>query len=255
MADDKKQFKTEYAAAGIVLGILCCILFLRPITGVADNGDFARIMNSTGLQYITDSASERYFGFVNRLYKTGFIMPFGGGYVSTELPLVLLAVLASRLFHNAGLFDIRFLGAIYTLVFTAAVFLIVRCVRKRSVFSGVVAALALILVFCDTGYISYFNSLYGEPVSSAFLLLLAASVLLLASQEKPAIWALLLFGTSAALFAGAKVQNSPVGILAALLLLRAIRLRRDALWKRVSVLLAVTVEQFPHCATSVSRGI
>lgn len=256
MADNKKQFKTEYAAAGIVLGILCCILFFRPITGVADNGDFARIMNSTGLQYITDSVPDRYFGFVNRLYKTGFIIPFGGGYVSTELPLVLLAVLASRMFLNAGVFDIRFLGAIYTLVFTAAVFLIVKSVRKRSGFSGAVAAAALILVFCDTGYISYFNSLYGEPVSSVFLLMLAASGLLLASQEKPAIWTLLLFGMSAAIFAGAKLQNSPAGILAAMLLLRIIRLRKDALWKRVSILLTLTVTAVSAlCYVSLSEDI
>ncbi len=256
MADDKMQFRSEYIAAGIVLGILCCILFFRPITGVADNGDFARIMNSTGLQYITDSKSDRYFGFVNRLYKTGFIIPFGGGYFSTELPIVLLAVFISKLLLNAGLFDIRFLGAIYTLFFTAAVFLAVRCVRKRSGFSGAVAAIALILVFCDTGYISYFNSLYGEPVSSVFLLLLAASALLLASSGKPALWTLLLFGISAVIFAGAKIQNSPAGILAALLLLRAVRLRKDIMWKRVSVLLAVFVVAVSAlCYTGVSEDI
>ena len=136
MAVSNRQFKLEYAAAGIVLGILCCILFVRPITGVADNGDFARIMNSTGLQYISDSSSDRYFGYVNRLYKTGFILPFGGGYFSTELPIVLLAVFISRTLLNTELFDIRFLAAIYTLIFTGAVFLVVGCIRKRSGFSG-----------------------------------------------------------------------------------------------------------------------
>lgn len=256
MAEDKKQFKSEYIAAGIVLGILCCILFFRPITGVADNGDFARIMNSTGLQYTTGSQSDRYFGFVNRLYETGFIMPFGGGYFSTQLPIVLLAVFISRTLLNTGLFDIRFLGAIYTLAFTAAVFLAVRCVRKRSGFSGAVAAIALIFVFCDTGYISYFNSLYGEPVSSVFLLLLTAAALLLASGEKPALWALALFGLSAAIFAGAKIQNSPAGILAALLLLGAVRLRKDKLWKRVSVILAVSVVAVSAiCYIGVSEDI
>jgi len=256
MTDNKKQFRSEYIAAGIVLGILSCILFIRPITGVADNGDFARVMNSTGLQYITNSASDRYFGYVNRLYKTGFIMPFGGGYISTELPIVLLAVFISRTFLDAGLFDIRFLGAVYTLVFTAAVFLIVRCVRKRSGFSGAVAAIALVLVFCDTGYISYFNSLYGEPVSSVFLLLLAGSALFLVSREKPPIWALVLFGISAMIFAGAKIQNSPAGIVAALLLLRAVRLRKDTLWKRVSFLLAVSVVVVSAlCYTGVSNDI
>lgn len=256
MTDSTRQFKSEYAAAGIVLGILCCILFFRPITGVADNGDFARIMNSTGLQYITDSSNERYFGYVNRLYKTGLIVPFGGGYFSTELPVVLLAVFASRTLLNADLFDIRFLAAIYILIFTAAVFLAVRCIRKRSGFSGAVAAIALIFIFCDTGYISYFNSLYGEPVSLVFLLLLAASALVLASEEKPQTWALVLFGIGAVIFAGAKIQNSPSGLLAALLLVRSARLRRDILWKRVSLLMAVSVITVSAlCYAGVSNDI
>lgn len=241
MTDGKSRFRFEYAAAGVVLGVLCCILFIRPITGVADNGDFARIMNSTGLKYITDSSTDRYFGYVNRLYRTGFILPFGGGYFSTELPIVLLAIFISKSFLNADLFDIRFLAAIYTFVLTAAIFLAVGCVRKRSGFSGTVAALSLILVFCDTGYTSYFNSLYGEPVSLVFLLLMAASWLTLCTWEKPPTWALILFGVSAIIFAGAKIQNSPAGLLAALLFFRVVRLRKDALWKKVSVMLAVSV--------------
>ena len=241
MADSNRQFKLEYAAAGMVLGILCCILFIRPITGVADNGDFARIMNSTGLHYISDSSSDKYFGYVNRLYKTSFILPFGGGYFSTELPIVLLAVFISRTLLNTELFDIRFLAAIYTLIFTGAVFLAVGCIRKRSGFSGAVAALALIFVFCDTGYISYFNSLYGEPVSSVFLLVLSGSVLFLVSRDKPPVWGLVLFGISAVIFAGAKIQNSPAGILAALLLVRVAGLRKDVLWIKASLLLAASV--------------
>ncbi|HEX2946834.1 MAG TPA: hypothetical protein VHT96_12850 [Clostridia bacterium] len=256
MADSGRKFKSEYAAAGVVLGFLCCILFFRPITGVADNGDFARIMNSTGLQYVTNSSTDRYFGYVNRLYNAGFIMPFGGGYFTTELPIVLLAVFISRTFLNTGLFDIRFLAAIYTLIFTGAFFLAVRCIRKRSDFSGAVAALILIFAFCDTGYISYFNSLYGEPVSSVFLLLLAASALVLGSEEKPPTWALVLLGTGAIIFAGAKVQNSPAGLLAVLLLVSASRLRRDILWKRVSLLMAAFVMAVSLlCYTGVSNDI
>ena len=44
-----KKLKTEVIAALAVIIILSVILMPHPITGVADNGDFARIMNSTGL--------------------------------------------------------------------------------------------------------------------------------------------------------------------------------------------------------------
>jgi outer membrane scaffolding protein for murein synthesis (MipA/OmpV family) len=44
---------------------------LRPIIGVADNGDFGRIMGSTGLRHMSDNFNDRYFGFVNREYLIG----------------------------------------------------------------------------------------------------------------------------------------------------------------------------------------
>ena len=118
-----KKFKVEFLAAGAAIFILCYLLLLRPIIGVADNGDFARIMNSTGLFHLSDEPTDRYFGYVNRLYGISYAIPFGGGYLSTELPLVMLAIFISRVILETALFDIRFLAAIYILVLTVAFFL------------------------------------------------------------------------------------------------------------------------------------
>lgn len=252
----KVSFKLEYAVTGAVLGILCCILFFRPLIGVADNGDFERIMNSTGLYYLTDNPSDRYFGFVNRLYGSGFIIPFGGGYLTTQLPLVLLSVFISRTFLGTALFDIRFLAAIYILIFSTAVFISIRSIRKSSGFSAMIAAVVLLFVFCDTGYTSYFNSLYGEPVTFVFLLLMAAIALMLALKDTPNIWVLVAFGISAILFAGAKVQNTPAGLMLVLFLIRLAGVRRELMWKRVAILAAASVTITSLiCYASVSREI
>lgn len=239
--DYLKKFKIEYAAAGVIFIILFFILFTRPIIGVADNGDFARIMKSTGLNYLSDDPADRYFGYVNRLYGIGIIMPFMGTYLSTELPLVMLAVLISKAATLSVYFDIRFLAAIYSIVLTAACFLLVRNLRMLSAAAGITAAVAIILVFCDTGYISYFNSLYGEPVSLVSILLMASMALALAIAKKPALWMVVLFGIGALFFAGAKVQNTPAGFLAALLLIMLARLKNNALWKKISITTAVLV--------------
>ena len=234
-----KKIKAEYAAAGAAIFILAYILMLRPIIGVADNGDFPRIMGSTGLQYLTGDYADRYFGFVNRQYRVGLALPMGGGYFSTEIIMVGIAVLLSQALWSTGIFDIRYLAFLYSVIFVAAIFLIVRYNRKRlGAVSWLLAGL-LVLVFADIGYISYFNSLYGEAVSLVFLLLTAGSGMYLVLQGRPRLWMLAVFFLSAAFFTGAKVQNCPAGILAALLGLRFLRLGDGRLWRR-TVLLGIT---------------
>ena len=240
----KMDFATTLAALVALAAFIITarILFIRPITGVADNGDFARVMNSTGLYYISDNPEDKYFGFVNRLYGAGYAIPFGGGYISTQLPLVMLAVSACKAMTGGGYFDIRFLSAIYLLIFIVAIFFTVRQTVKRMGIAGVIPALLIIPIFCDTGYISYFNSLYGEPVTYVSLLLMTSMAVSTAFGEGPAsrapavsghlrasragigsgttrpqILFCALFCMGLILFAGAKVQNTPAGLLGALL--------------------------------------
>ncbi len=236
-----KKFRLEVITALAVIAILSLLLMPRPITGVADNGDFARIMNSTGLSYLTNDREEQYFGYVNRLYHVGNIIPLGGKYLSTQIPLVLLAVYLSKVLSGTAFFDIRILGAIYILILAVAAFLTIACLRRRAGFVSFFSVLAVIPVFCDIGYTAYFNSLYGEPVTFTFLLLLAGTALYFAREEKPAVWMLSVFGTAAFFFSGAKVQNVPAGLLLALLCVRLVRLRKDAMWRRVAIFIAVMV--------------
>jgi hypothetical protein len=251
-----KRLKIEIVLAIAIVAILSLILMPCPITGVADNGDFARIMNSTGLSTLSDLREDRYFGYVNRLYNTSYIIPFGGGYLSTQIPLVLTAVYISKALSGTPLFDIRILGEIYILVLAAAAFLTAGCIRRRAGYVSLFSAFVSIPVFCDIGYTAYFNSLYGEPVTFTFLLLMAGTALTLAAEEKPAVWMLLLFGAAALLFTGAKVQNSPAGLLAALLCIRLASLRKDVVWRSIALFAAAAVVLVSlGCYLGVSKEI
>lgn len=252
------KLKIEFAVAGVILGILSSILLISPITGIADNGDFARIMNSTGLYYLSDVHTDRYFGYVNRLYGMGSIIPMGGGYLSTGIPLVLLAVNICKSLSSIGLifFDIRFLATIYIIVLSASLYLISKGIRILSGIFAFGCSLLAVIIFCDTGYTAYFNSLYGEPVTFVFLLLMAGAALIMANTARPALWMLIVFCTGALFFAGAKVQNSPAGILAALLCIRLVWLRKDSAWRRISIAAAAAaVSVSLVCYVSVSKDI
>lgn len=251
-----KKHKNGLVIACTIFLVLYGILMLRPIVGVADNGDFARIMNSTGLSCLSDEREERYFGYVTRLYRIDWIIPFGGGYISTQVPLVLLAVSINKTVSASGLFDIRFLGTIYIAILAIAAFLTAAHVRKHTGHLSFLSVLSFFFIFCDIGYVSYFNSLYGEPVSFVFLLLMAGTAMALVREERPAVWMLVLFGAAAFFFSGAKVQNSPAGLLAALLCLRLAGLRKDAAWKKIAISLAAAVVSISLiCYVSVSKEI
>jgi hypothetical protein len=251
-----KALKPEYPALGACIFILVFTLMLRPIIGVADNGDFPRIMGSTGLQYMSGDYEERYFGYVNRLYRVGLALPMGGGYFSTEIFMVGAAVLLSQAVLSTGVFDIRYLSLLYSVLFCSAIFLIIRCSRRRLGAAGWLLAGLLVFIFADIGYISYFNSLYGEAVSLVFLLLMAGSGMYLVLKDRPSLWMLAVFFTSAVFFTGAKIQNCPAGILAIFLGLRLLKLGEGRLWRRtailgVSALIAVSLVSYVF----VSRDI
>jgi len=252
--------KTELIVICIIAAVLFRVLMVPPVTGVADNGDFDRIMNSVGLSHIPDDYDEKYFGYVNREYKITGGRLFDGGYISSEIPVVMLAVAVSGIVTGSEIFDIRFLSAIYSIVFIIGIYLILRSAGRISVAAFIPLGVMLILVFTDIGYIAYFNSFYGEAVTVSFFILLAGAVLCIISSsllnEKPKTCHLAAFYTAAAFFMTAKVQNIPAGFIILLFGLCFLRLRRDKAWKRAIAAASVIILGFSILSfATVSRDI
>lgn len=226
-------FWTIVTAAAVIV----YVLFVKPVVGIADNGDFLRIMTSSGLDYLDPNLSyeDKYFGYFIREFK---LVPLGiGGYASTQVPLVVVATWLNKLFHSRELFDMRFMAVVYGLLLLTAFWAAARFHRTLPTASQIALGLLLVFIFADVGYIGYFNSLFGEPVSFVFLLLTIALALALATRDRPGpeIGLLVAFFVCAIFLTGSKVQNAPVGVLIALLGLRFIGLRGDLSWRRTVI--------------------
>lgn len=225
--------KPEFVAVLSASIILTCILMIEPVIGIADNGDFSRIMLSTGLSYLSPESNDMFFCYMNKEFRTASVIPFGGGYFSTEVFLVLLArIIDVAVTQNSTLFDIRFLATLYSFMLLLSVYLIAKYNKQNSPFANWLTAGLLVLIFTDIGYIAYFNSLYGEAVSLSAMLLTTALAFTLASQRKPTVFTLIAFYLAALTLAGAKAQNAPTGILLSLFSFSLIRLRKDIPWKK-----------------------
>lgn len=167
-------------------------LMIPPIVGLANNGDFWRVMKWGGIQYQTGKDEDHLFYYISRDYliKPETQWRF---YVSSEIILSQIGLLFNKLISKDGLFDLRVLGFIHSLFFLSSLFLILWVCRKASIPYRWGMCILFLLMFCDVGYIAYFNSFYAEPASLIFLLITVGFGLNIMIQDQPNIWSLLAF--------------------------------------------------------------
>jgi hypothetical protein len=233
--------RADIAAVIAAAAIIVCALMVRPIIGIADNGDFARIMGVAGLNHIEAGREDRYFGYVSREYAIENPIMHFSGYFSTQVLIVWKVLMLNRLILNQTVFDIRLLSFLYSAVFLVSLFMAVRYVRRESAFTGWVAAFVSLFIFADLGYLSYFNSLYGEPVSFCLILLMVAAAAFVFKDAEPKIRKVLPFFIASVFIAGAKAQYLPVGFIAALFAFRLRHLYRTRLWRLFALVFSAAV--------------
>jgi hypothetical protein len=147
-----------FAAAALAL---ICELMVPPVVGVADNGDFGKLLGRFGV------GSGRVFEYANTRFYADAKFYYRSGFTSSELLLVVPAVAVGRAFSGDGSLDLRAVGAIHAAVFLAAVALFLRLVDDP------VFAAAALLLFCDFLYVGYLNSFYMDPAAWLFTILAA----------------------------------------------------------------------------------
>ncbi|CAH1211842.1 hypothetical protein PAECIP111892_03645 [Paenibacillus auburnensis] len=236
----KRILKPEYLVALAGCGLILYLLFLQPFVGVADNGDFKRMMDTVGLNYYNaaESYADRFFSFSHARFSYENL--FQGFYPSSQILLVLVPRLLSGVFHGSY-FDIRLLGAVYGLLLLAATWLIVKLGAKYSAVTGLLLGAGMLFVFYDIGYLAYFNSLFGEPVSMVSMLLTFALGLRLTVQERPTRKGLTLFFIAVLFLICSKIQNAPVGLVFSLIFLRLGALPGEGNFRRLARRFAVAV--------------
>lgn len=238
MFDIRKDIRKLVAwITGILAAALIIYLLMTPpVLGLADSGDFGRVLGVTGLAPLdpNESYEDRYFGYAHQHFGYGgYTM---GGYVSTHVLLVAVAGWTGRLF-DSNVFDIRVLGALYTAFFLSAIMLLIRYAPKAPTRTGTfivssILAISLLFIFGDVGYLVYFQSFFGEPYALIGMLLTVAAALALTSRDNPSGALLALFVGAALAVATSKTQNAPLGFAFALLTWRMLKLRPDARWRR-----------------------
>lgn len=229
-------------AAYGVLAITCIALFVPPYIGMADNGDYFRVLYNNGLYFSTPDYDSHYFGhFIKEFGIFQYFNENGGGLFTSQSLFIRLSLWINRLVDRTT-FDIRVQAAIFTALYTVAVYLLVEAVTWKLPrrFGYPIAALA-VFIFADTGYTAFFNSFFAESIVMIMMVFVLASGLLLYRKRYNDYAMLGIFFVSALLLTTSKQQNAPVGIIIGLLGIFLIFIRKQKSFRAIAASVLVTL--------------
>ena len=151
----------------VFIGCVVFQLFVPPSIGLADNGDYARMIGRFSLAPGSLDSSEENKYFTSRwLYKQPY--QWVSDNYSSELILISGALLIGWEFSSEA-FDIRILGAIHALIWIGCFAAFLPLLARLEGWRALVAALAALFIFTDVSYVAYCNSFHTDAAAFLFL--------------------------------------------------------------------------------------
>ncbi|MDR2750821.1 MAG: hypothetical protein LBC41_09190 [Clostridiales bacterium] len=256
--------------AGLLASIACAaamllILYVPSPVGVANNGDFLRVIHPAGIRYVDGNPNKD--KFVQK-----FVMEFKGGtnfqkfqsvferdygiydyYTSQTYPVLAskaMNVVWNRILgQDENIFNVFFLALIYIAMTAAGIGLAVHFIWKRyGTALGVFSILVFLFVFCDQGYLLYLNSFYGEAMQYSATMLCVGLFLKLAERRSGPVLHIL-YWVCAIGMGLSKMAFAPTGMLFA-----ALPLLAHSGYKRLFVLIGSVAScvALLYCITQLS---
>ncbi|MCG7408255.1 hypothetical protein MH117_12555 [Paenibacillus sp. ACRRX] len=215
------------AASGVLI-ITIIALFVPPYIGMADNGDYFRILYSNGLYFNTPDYDSQYFGYF--IKKFGIFQYFNENQASlfSSQSLFIKFSIWLNTFVDQQVFDVRVQAVLFTVLYIVAVYLLVESLTwKVPVKYGYPIAILAIFLFADTAYTAYFNSFFGESIVFIMMVYVFAAGLLMYRKRYNDYVLMAILLVSGLLLTTSKQQNAPLGIIIALMGVGLIFIRKE----------------------------
>jgi hypothetical protein len=179
----KRSIVNPYKVLLTIIAILTIagVLFIKPEVGVADQGDFDRIMRISGLTLLDSDKNNadfiRFYDYIVPEYKINEIDKISDTVRGSSLSY--LIVFINEICKNFGqnIFKTQYLAVIYSVMYVVAFTVILKSINIKDNIKLIIIPILIILIFFDGNYLIWFNSLYGEPMMIVTFALFIASVL------------------------------------------------------------------------------
>lgn len=231
-------------ATAACLVIASVALFVGPYLGVANDSLGNLKMQQYALSYREADMGEDADSFASNEYFTRQYVLKGTreSIQSSQDVVVRLAIALDFLFTSDGLFDVRFLAAVYLIAYLPAVYLVLSAAMERvSYFSEAVVLCVLgTLIFADISYVAFFNSLYIDPLIVICLMYITGASMKLHLQRNAQIAFQIVLFCAGVVLCLLESRFFLAGVLVAVVLVSQIRIA-DSAGKIVSGALAAVL--------------
>jgi hypothetical protein len=156
--------------------IICFILLVPPQIGVADSGDYGRILAVFDLYYIPDYTNFKHF-YDTFIFGRPDSAPTYGGYLATTSLFIFLALFTNKIFtafaDTNTLFYLYSLSSVYIVFYLAAFFFLQNIIFEKVPHKIIATIIGIgsALILTDSLFIEYFNSFFQEAGFIVSLLL------------------------------------------------------------------------------------
>ena len=147
--------KINFNMLSVILFLLISIttLFVPPIIGMADNGDFYRIISQNDLYHLSNNDEDIYFGYFNKNYGIfKYNNEIGKTLISTQSIFIKFAVFIDKIITKDYVFDIRVLAFLYIIIQAFAIYFFTKVIINdvKSTKYKLLIILLLNFIFSDT---------------------------------------------------------------------------------------------------------
>jgi len=115
----------DYFLLALIAAAIAYQLFLPPVIGMANNGDFARLAQRFNLVTTSHNYEDQYFRYFELKWRFNPSDHWVSGFLSSESALIALSLPLNRLWSRDGLFDLRSLGFIHFAILLCAAWLFI----------------------------------------------------------------------------------------------------------------------------------
>ena len=180
--------------------------FCSAIIGLADQGDFLRVLGQLGYAPVPKGAEHKYWYVTRKYIKDPSYREPRWEQLTSESIFARTAIALNGLFGTSKTFDITVFGFTHTLIFLLALARLFHVTRHFARYRILWALILLALT--DVGYVSYWNSLYTEPASCLWFLFFLAESINICDTQQISFGLTLRWSVFAVLWITAKPQNA-----------------------------------------------
>ncbi len=244
----------------LIFGLSAILLLKEPFVGIADNSDYHRTIQPLGFK---PEISNRYFYAYN--YYTvndmssddikgslsNIISPdvhndneyFSTQFIFIKLSMIFNYLLKIILGKSPEIFNIKILGIIYAATYSCGLYLFLTNLKFKHIVINILFFIISIVMLFDMGYLLYFNSFFGEaPIIASLMMVLGSLISFINSYSKAkSIYYGILFFVFGLALTGAKVANTPIGILIGIFSLILFLLKKDFINRALIITGAVII--------------